>query len=142
VGGGGGHSSGPRSAPGRPAQPRRPPRRAAHTPTPDPAAPVLPTPPRASRPPKAYRRLALVKHPDKAKTPNAAAEFAELQKAYALLCDPDARGALDDYIRWAGAAGGQAVRRGTRWGRQAGRAGVGPAAWRGPEPEPPPSPAR
>lgn len=50
--------------------------------------------------PQAYRRLALIKHPDKAKTPNAAAEFAELQKAYAVLCDPDARSALDDYIRF------------------------------------------
>ncbi|KIY95340.1 putative DnaJ subfamily B member 5 [Monoraphidium neglectum] len=47
---------------------------------------------------KAYRRLALIKHPDKAKTPNAAAEFAELQKAYQVLSDAAARGALDDYL--------------------------------------------
>ncbi|KAI8463037.1 MAG: DnaJ domain-containing protein, partial [Monoraphidium minutum] len=47
---------------------------------------------------KAYRRLALVKHPDKAKTPNAAAEFSELQRAYALLCDAPARAALDDLL--------------------------------------------
>jgi curved DNA-binding protein CbpA len=45
------------------------------------------------------RRLALKKHPDKnPDNPNAAAEFAELQKAYALLCDDEARGALDAWI--------------------------------------------
>jgi len=30
---------------------------------------------------------------------NAAAEFAALQKAYAVLVDKDARGALDDYLK-------------------------------------------
>jgi hypothetical protein len=68
---------------------------------------LLPAPPRpaASHPPprtaQAYRRLALIKHPDKAKTPNAAEEFAELQRAYSVLSDPSARAALDDYLRWA-----------------------------------------
>ncbi|KAF8065588.1 hypothetical protein HT031_003189 [Scenedesmus sp. PABB004] len=47
---------------------------------------------------KAYRRLALIKHPDKAKTPNAAQEFDELKKAYAVLSDKAARGALDEFL--------------------------------------------
>eukprot|EP00882_Tetradesmus_deserticola_P009183 GHRQ01009685.1.p1 GENE.GHRQ01009685.1~~GHRQ01009685.1.p1 ORF type:complete len:127 (+),score=50.68 GHRQ01009685.1:216-596(+) len=48
---------------------------------------------------KAYRRLALVKHPDKAKNKlTAAQEFDELKKAYAILTDKSARGALDDCL--------------------------------------------
>lgn len=46
-----------------------------------------------------------MKHPDKNKTPNAAAEFAELQRAYAVLTDAGARSALDDYLRWGPARG-------------------------------------
>lgn len=43
---------------------------------------------------------ALTKHPDKNRdNPNAAAEFAELQKAYAILTDADARKALDDLLK-------------------------------------------
>lgn len=64
---------------------------------------------------QAYRRMALVKHPDKAKTPNAAAEFAELQRAYAVLTNPDARGALDDYIGWAGTRPGGRAWRSPAW---------------------------
>ena len=57
-------------------------------------------PPRA----QAYRRLALLKHPDKCKSKDAAAvaaaaaAFAELQKAYAVLTDKDARAALDGLL--------------------------------------------
>lgn len=43
---------------------------------------------------------ALVKHPDKNRSnPNAAAEFAELQKAYDILTDAEARKALDDLLK-------------------------------------------
>jgi curved DNA-binding protein CbpA len=45
---------------------------------------------------RAYRRLALKNHPDKNPDDRHAADaFAEIQKAYALLCDPEARAALD-----------------------------------------------
>ena len=44
--------------------------------------------------------MVLVKHPDKRRgDPNAAAEFDELQKAYELLTDEQARGAYDDLIK-------------------------------------------
>ncbi|GIL54940.1 hypothetical protein Vafri_10633 [Volvox africanus] len=49
---------------------------------------------------KAYRRLAILKHPDKNRdNPKAAEEFGELEQAYRLLLDKDARGALDDLLR-------------------------------------------
>ena len=45
------------------------------------------------------RKLALKLHPDKnPDNPDAAAEFTELQKAYALLCDAEARAALDAWL--------------------------------------------
>lgn len=41
------------------------------------------------------------KHPDKnPNNPNAAAEFALLQKSYDILCDKDARSALDEWLRY------------------------------------------
>lgn len=65
------------------------PKRPVHSPHFDPRFPV-----------QAYRRLALQKHPDKnPDNPNAASEFAALQKAYELLCDGDARAALDNFLR-------------------------------------------
>ena len=49
---------------------------------------------------QAYRKLALLKHPDKnPDNPLAADEFAALQKAYDLLLDPEARKALDNLLR-------------------------------------------
>ena len=57
------------------------------------------TPPHHYPAMQAYKLLALKKHPDKNKdNPNAAAEFGELEKAYRVLTDASARGALDDYL--------------------------------------------
>ena len=50
--------------------------------------------------PQAYRKLALLKHPDKnPDNPRAADEFQALQRAYDLLCDKDARAALDALLK-------------------------------------------
>jgi curved DNA-binding protein CbpA len=104
-----------------------------------PARPLPPAPwPRRPQT-QAYRRLALVKHPDKAKTPNAAAEFAELQRAYAVLSDAGTRAALDDYVRRGGeraraaAAGllsGRVVCRGARLGTRGAQGAAPPGASR------------
>lgn len=49
---------------------------------------------------QAYRKLALVKHPDKnPDNPKAADEFQQLQRAYDLLCDKEARAALDQLLK-------------------------------------------
>ena len=48
---------------------------------------------------RAFRKLALIKHPDKQPdNPRAAAEFDEIQKAYALLTDAEAKAALDGLL--------------------------------------------
>lgn len=68
---------------------------------PPPPALLLTSPhPLAACRPQAYRKLALVKHPDKnPDNPRAADEFAELQKAYDLLLDKEARAALDALVK-------------------------------------------
>nr|CAD1844224.1 unnamed protein product [Ananas comosus var. bracteatus] len=43
----------------------------------------------------AYRRLALVSHPDASSSASAAAEFMRIHAAYAILSDPDERHAYD-----------------------------------------------
>ena len=54
----------------------------------------------AEQPLSAAALQALQKHPDKNRdNSNAAAEFAELQKAYDLLSDDEARKALDDLLK-------------------------------------------
>ena len=77
--------------------------------TPDSLVPPPPLPPppagrcvRACSPSacQAYRRLALIKHPDKnPDNPKAADEFQALQRAYDLLCDKEARAALDNLLK-------------------------------------------
>ena len=51
---------------------------------------------------RAYRRLALRYHPDKQKTEAdlevAAAKFADLQRAYGVLSDPEKRQAYNDLV--------------------------------------------
>lgn len=50
---------------------------------------------------QAYRKLALLKHPDKnPDNPAAADEFAALQKAYDILTDAAAREALDKLLKY------------------------------------------
>jgi curved DNA-binding protein CbpA len=42
----------------------------------------------------------LQKHPDKnPDNPDAAQEFSRIQKAYDILCDSEARAALDEWLR-------------------------------------------
>lgn len=67
--------------------------------TPHPS-PLTPSPPSPSPPsPSPDRKRALQLHPDKnPDDPAAAAAFTELQRAYALLCDDEARAALDAWL--------------------------------------------
>jgi len=70
-------------------------------PSPADAAPTAP-PPSDADIRRAFRRLALVKHPDKQRgvpAAAAAAEFDALQKAYDALTDAAARAAWDDVLR-------------------------------------------
>ncbi|QPG74019.1 hypothetical protein FOA43_001336 [Brettanomyces nanus] len=47
---------------------------------------------------KAYRKKALVLHPDKSKSPNAQEEFRELSVSYTILLDPILRQRYDNYL--------------------------------------------
>ena len=69
---------------------------------PSPAANTTAPPPTDADIRRAFRRLALVKHPDKARGKSAsaaAAEFDALQKAYDALTDAAARAAWDDVLK-------------------------------------------
>lgn len=48
---------------------------------------------------KAFRQLAALHHPDRNPAPEAAARFAAVQKAYAVLSDEDQRHAYDENRR-------------------------------------------
>ncbi|KAI8990262.1 X-domain of DnaJ-containing-domain-containing protein [Pilobolus umbonatus] len=46
---------------------------------------------------KAYRKLAMIYHPDKNKEPQAEEKFKEISEAYQVLCDPQLRAAYNKY---------------------------------------------
>lgn len=69
---------------------------------------------------RAFRRLALTKHPDKQPdNPRAAAEFDEIQKAYAVLTDGEARAALDGLLAARAAAAARDAERSDKRRRMA-----------------------
>lgn len=45
----------------------------------------------------AYRRLAKIYHPDRGADPDTEKKFKEIQKAYAVLSDPDKRAQYDRF---------------------------------------------
>lgn len=54
---------------------------------------------------RAHRKLALQYHPDRNKSKDAPAKFAEIQEAYEVLSDADKRKQYDDFVRLGGSPG-------------------------------------
>jgi DnaJ-class molecular chaperone len=77
---------------------------------------------------RAHRKLALQYHPDRNKSKDAAAKFAEVQEAYEVLSDADKRKQYDDFIRLGGSPGafGSSGPTGGSGGARPGAPGQGP----------------
>lgn len=66
---------------------------------------------------RAHRKLALEFHPDRNKSKDAAARFAEIQQAYEVLSDTDKRSQYDEFIRLGGSPGAFGAGAGAGQGR-------------------------
>jgi curved DNA-binding protein len=79
----------------------------------------------------AHRKLALQHHPDRNKSKDAPAKFAEIQQAYEVLSDDDKRRQYDEFIRLGGSPGAFGSTAGAGQGG-AGQGGAGQSGYSGP----------